>query len=79
MTNIAFVGFFASMNAEMSFQLEGIGAGICAMRALVGPLARVAPHVSLELAQLDGSIVAFRAPVWLFVGVAVTDVANQFA
>lgn len=50
MANIALVGFFASMDAQVALQLEGVRAGIRTVRTLVGSLTRMAPHMTLELA-----------------------------
>lgn len=44
MANIAFVRFFPGVDSHVSLQLEGVGAGVGAMRALVRPLPRVAPQ-----------------------------------
>ena len=41
-----------SMNPQMPLQFEGVGTGVGAVRALIGPLSRVTPHVPLELADL---------------------------
>ena len=47
--DVALVGFLPRVDAQMPLQLEGVWGGIGAMRALVGPLPGVAPHVPLQL------------------------------
>ena len=46
------------MNTQVSLQLERVWTGVGAVGTLVGSLARVATHVSLQLAQLHGHVVA---------------------
>merc|ERR1719232_1791859 len=60
-------------------EFEGVGAGVCAVGTLVGPLARVTPHVPLELAELHRHVVAVRALVRLLVRVPVAHMAHQLS
>lgn len=50
MANIALVGLFTSMDAQVALQLECVRTGIRTVGALVGSLTRMAPHMTLELA-----------------------------
>ena len=61
----------------MSLEFEGVGAGVGAVGALVGPLARVTPHVPLELAELHRHVVAVRTLVRLLVCVSVANMTHQ--
>ena len=65
------------MDSQMSLEFEGVGAGVGAVGALVGPLARVTPHVPLELAELHRHVVTVRALVRLLVSVPVADMTHQ--
>ena len=65
------------MDSQMSLEFEGVGAGVGAVGALVWPLARVTPHVPLELAELHRHVVTVRALVRLLVSVPVADVTHQ--
>ena len=61
----------------MSLEFEGVGAGVGAVGALVWPLARVTPHVPLELAELHRHVVAVRTLVRLLVCVSVANMTHQ--
>lgn len=50
MANIAFVRLFTSMDAQVALQLECVRTCIRTVRALVGSLTRMTPHMTLELA-----------------------------
>ena len=63
MADVALIGLLARVNAQVALQMEVVGEGIGAVRALVGPLPRVAPpNVPLQLTQLHAAVAALRAP-----------------
>ena len=61
-TDLALVGSFPGVNPEVPLQLEGIWAGVGAVRALVRPFPRVRSNMSPQLAQFYAGIVANSAP-----------------
>ena len=65
------------MDSQMPLEFEGVWAGVGAVGALVGPLARVAPHVPLKLAELHRHVVAVRALMWFLVRVSVAHMTHQ--
>lgn len=77
--NVAFIWLFASVDSQMPLQLESIRTGVGTVWALIGPFARVASHVALELAQFNRSIVALCTTVRFFVRVAVAHMTNQLS
>lgn len=49
MADVALVGLLARVYAKMALEFKGIGAGICAVRTLVGALSCVTSDVALQL------------------------------
>lgn len=78
LANVTLVGFLAGVNAQMTFQLERVGAGVGTVRTLIGSLAGVTADMSLELGQLYRCVVALCAFVRLLVRVSVPNVSHQF-
>ena len=60
--DVTLVGLLARVDAEVALQLEGVGGGVGAVRALVGPLPCVATHVPLQLGKLHAAVVTLGAP-----------------
>ncbi len=79
MANVAFIWLFAGVDSQVPLQLESIRTGVGTVWALVGPFARVASHVALELAQFNRSIIALCTTVRFFVCVAIAHMANQLS
>lgn len=63
----------------MTFQFERVGRRVGAMGTLIWSLSSMASNVTLQLAQLDTCIIAFRTLVWFFVSMSITNVANEFS
>ena len=59
-TDLTLVRLLPGVDPQMALQFERVRRGVGAVRALVGPLARVGAHVSAQLAQLDARVVALR-------------------
>ena len=61
--DLTLVWLLSGVDPQMALQFERVRRGVGAVRALIGPLARVGAHVSAQLAQLDARVVALGALV----------------
>lgn len=77
--HVTLVRLLSSVNSQMALQLEGVRGRIRAVRTLIRTFSGMTSDVATQLAQLDTGIVAFGAFVWLFMGVLVSHVSDQFA
>lgn len=78
MTNLALIRLFSGVNSQVSFELESVRAGICAVWTLIGTLPGVAPHMTFQFAQLYTGIVTVWALVRLLMSVDITNMSHQF-
>lgn len=78
-TDITFVRLFASVNAQMTFQLVCIRTGVSAMRTLVRSFSCMTTHVSFQLGQFNTCIIAFCTTMRLLMSMAIANMPYKLA